>query len=159
MSIFHNSAARTLIWLAAMTLPVQGLSAVPSGCTSRSCCQKNEPSAGCCAVEKVVEGHRCCNDKRATPAKSCCTGKSCCPCGSHCTCGPYCECGKAKRPMPATPPVENKRPEQVTNDLVSTGSIATVYQPQVTYPCDDASSESGHLAALDRCISLCRFML
>ena len=169
MWITNSITVRTLTWLAASTMAVGGLPAASCGCSSsKSCCEKAEPSELCrCSAEKVREG-RCCRGREpAVSVGSCCWGShqddasraACCKTDSVCTCAASCQCGKAKQSMPSTPPVKNTITEKVANDLVSATTAAIVYQPQITQRHVDASSASGSLAAMDRCASLCRFTL
>jgi hypothetical protein len=169
----NSIAARTLIWLAAITIPVQGMPSRSCGCArSKICCQKDGRSKGCCcSAEKVREGRCCCADKQATSTGSCCSAsrhkaalRSCCCTArggqdSTCNCGSNCQCGTNQQPRPATPPVENNTAEKMASDSIATVSVATVYQPQTTQRHNHTSTAADALAALDRCVSFCRFTL
>lgn len=171
MGMIHKPAARTLIWLAAMTLPFQGLSVASCGCDRANCCQNDEQPGGCCcSTDQVHEERCCCAGNRAASTESCCAAVgqhpvSRCCCQSHggqgtaCRCGPDCQCGKSGQPTPTVPPAESKSPDKVVNGLVSAAAVATVSRPQITRQHHDPSPASNALAALDRCISLCRFTL
>ncbi len=159
MSTFRKVAARTLIWLAAMTVPFQSLPASTCGCSSSMCCsQKDEQSGSCCSTEKARAGHDCCAARKAAPASSCC-----CQAGggedNACKCGANCQCGKTKRPAPVAPPTENNTTEKRVDDSVSTISLATaclartVQRPDAEIMPQDADS------ALGRCVILSRFIL
>lgn len=169
MSELHHIAARTLIWLAALTMPVQGISMASCGCcSSESCCASAEQSACCCcSTARSGNGGRCCAGKRlesgrlqrSIPHESGASSCEFCQTGSDRTCGPTCQCGKAQQSAPATPPVESNVAENLAMDLVSSPIVATAYQPQVTRQHDAPSSASDGLAVMDRCVSLCRFTL
>ncbi len=66
---------------------------------------------------------------------------------------------KVKGPAPSTPPSENRTAEKITVDSVLILSVAVVRQPQVSQQHSNAASVVDGFAALDRCISLCRFTL
>ncbi len=89
MWITKRIAARTLIWLAAVTVPVQGLPAAACGCTSgRSCCQKDEKSGSCCCAAKSHASgkpqHSCCQQRSADRCR--CTGAKVGRCGESSPC-------------------------------------------------------------------------
>lgn len=165
----RNITARTLIWLAAIALPVQTLPAASCGCSgSTTSCNKAEGTSGCCcSQEKVRQGRCCCSRKLAASRGSCCSGNRqvtttgyCCSQGeSGCTCGVTCRCGTTKQPTPAAPPVENNSSDSLAYVSHSASPAATADQPKATRRQDDSSSVSDALAALDRCVSLCRFVL
>ena len=133
-----------------------------------SCCQQRAPGPCRCTGEKVGrcgESSRC----RKQP-KSCCAGRvakgTCCAANdsvtfgaSACKCGVNCQCNTSKEPKPDTPPVENNSSRKVAGESNSTVSVGTVYQPQTTWRHNVAFVEADALAALDRCVSLCRFTL
>lgn len=168
MRAFHNIIARTLIWLAAITLPVQAIPAASCGCTSSTNWENAERTASCsCSEAKVLQGTCCCSRKASVPRASCCsnnrpanTTRCCCnQTDSGCNCGMTCQCGKGKQPTPAAPPVENHSSDSLACDSLLVSPIATPNQPHVTRRQDDSSSVSDALAALDRCVSLCRFTI
>ena len=159
MSMTRNITARTLIWLTAILVPVQGLPAASCGCTGgKRCCEEEQSQSCCCSAEKVWEGTCCCARLRAEASQSCCC-KSHCGQESSCTCGINCQCGKTKQQEPATPPAENNQAEKVASDSLTTSCVATVYQPQTTQQRQDTSAALDAIASLDRCASLCRFTL
>lgn len=155
----QHIAARTLIWLAAIAIPVQGLPAASCACSvSHPCCQQEKLKDGGCATEKP--GDDCCSARRqAALAHDCC----CCQRGKDpgCKCGPGCQCGKAKPTEPAAPPIENDRPtEKVVSGAAFAGLIAAVapYSRNAT-PQLDASRELNAASALDRCVILGRLIV
>jgi hypothetical protein len=162
--MFSNKhmAARTLIWLAAFAIPVQGLPAASCGCTdSKACCGGNEQRQRCCcSAEKVREGQCCCARREAESGHTCC-GQAKSSHDSGCKCGINCQCGKAKQSQPATPnPPENNSAEKTVCDAVSAVSVfAVVHQPPVLLHRNEGSVESDAFTAQDRCVSLCRFTL
>ena len=140
--VVHISA-RLLIWLAAISVPVQGLPAWSCACSagSNQACDEGEPQQACC-----------CGDR-----------DSCCGRGQACKCGSGCQCGKPKQPQPAAPaPVDDSRPlEKLLADaeIVTSGTIAVVSEPPSLTEWSHGSDRAHAAAALDRCISLCRFTI
>lgn len=160
MRITKHIAARTLIWLVAIAVPVQGLPAASCGCPrSISCCQKTGQSKVCCCSAEQVRAGRCCCTQRTGKVvqSSCC--KAQCWANSSCRCGVNCRCGETEPPSPAALPVENSPTRNSVSDAVSTISVTAGYQPQLSRRPNDTSAETGLFTALDRCVSLCRFTL
>ena len=135
----HNIAARTLIWLAVIAIPVQSLSASSCGCSSsKSCCQDGPRASSCCDhLDKTSATKTCCGKPQNAQ-------------DSPCHCGANCPCGKGRQPKPTMPPVEKNTPEKVAIDSVS---MVTPPQSQATQRHRDA------LVALNSCVSLCRFTI
>ena len=159
MWITRNITARTLIWLAAVTVPVQGLPAPSCGCTGgEACCKQQHVRGCCCSARKVRERCCCCASLQAGAGSSCCSeaesGQD-----SSCNCGLDCQCGKATQQEPATPPVEDNQTEKVVGDSLTTTTRATFGQPQTTRRREYESAGVVAVTALDRCTSLCRFTL
>ena len=154
-------AVRSLIWLAALAVPIQGLPAADCGCaSSKKCCQGYEQSAGCCCSEvKVREGRCCCSGKRVVAERSCCCQVGITPDSSGCNCGSNCPCDQEHQPEPATPPVENEPSQKVVGEMASAISAPTTYQPDRPQSQHDASLEADFHSSLDRCACLCRFTL
>ena len=175
MWITEHIAARTLIWLAAVAIPVQGLPPAACACTkvvSETCCASSQNSPGRCPcmgaeICRCGESSRChkpspscCSEQNAAPSccHSCCCSRDSngtCPCGSHC------QCGKNDAPKaPATPPTENNNSsERIVADATSAGSFADLYNPDMTQRNLDFNAGAAALGALDRCVVLCRFTL
>lgn len=151
---------RTLNWLAAISILLQGLPAVSCGCTASSTCgQTSAPShTCCCSSEDINKGQCCCSRKEAGSAQSCCGGVSSNQ-DSTSRDGCNCQCGKTQQNPPATPPTENDQLEKLVTDSLALTSLATVSQPQTVLRQRVVSSDAIAFAALDRCISLCRFSL
>jgi hypothetical protein len=174
MWIAKYTAARTLIWLAAFAVPVQGLPPAACGCTktaATNCCERSPISAGRCPctgaqVCRCGESSSCHN-----PSPTCCSKQnaapSCCHCCSSsgnsgtCPCGSNCQCGKSNAPeAPATPPTENNNSsERIVADATSAGSFAGLYSPDMTQRNLDFNVRAAALGALDRCVVLCRFTI
>lgn len=148
MWITQHIAARTFVWLAAVTIPMQGLPAATCGCTSIvTCSHETKPIASCCDSSLVASSK--------TSAKQ---GKAGCHCGSNCQCGFNCQCGKNNAPAePAVPPVENRSPERVVADSAATASFVTVDLPSTPRQHLERRAGPDALTALDRCATLCRF--
>lgn len=160
MWITRNIIARTLIWLAAITLPVQSLPAMSCGCDSgRNCCTGGKSKKCGCSAKRVRESRSCCAAPRDKTARSCCSKAKACQ-KLHCTCGTSCQCCKGQLPKPVTPPSEDNATQKVTSDSSLTISpLATVFEPEARQRPRDVTFGPDCLAALERCISLCRFAL
>ena len=159
MSMTRNINVRTLIWLTAILVPVQGLPAGSCGCTGgKTCCKEEQSISCCCSAEKVRAGTCCCGQVRAEASHSCfCNSRS--GQDSTCECGINCQCGKTKHQVPATPPAETNQAEKVASDSLTTCCVATTCKPQTTQRHEYTSTVVDAIAALDRCASLCRFTL
>lgn len=159
MWITRTLTARTLIWLAAIAVPVQGLWAASCGCSSsKASCQEERSKRCCCSVDKLRAGRCCAARRQATASHSCCS-KSESGNESTCSCGIRCQCGKTNDQKPATPPAENTTAEKVSSDSTTSLSVETVVPMQFTQRYAVTSFDADSLAALDRCVSLCRFTL
>lgn len=172
MFISTRVTSRTLIWLTALTAPLQGLPAAAWGCTCRtSFCQATQPCDGCqCAANQAPgpcrphhTGACCCTGAKTL---SCCAGRgahTCCGAKSSgesgCQCGADCQCRKANRPSPSIPPAEDKVAERAAHHWVPAAVVGTAQGPPITRRDADASSSPQALTAMTRCSSLCRFML
>lgn len=181
MWITEHIAARTLIWLAALAIPVQGMSSPTCGCMNSttssvrtegspdSCCASgSSKSRHCpCTGAEVCHcgeaspchkpAHACCSKRSATP--SCC--HCCCSKDSNetCPCGANCQCGKKDRSeVPATPPVENHSPNRIVADAVTVGCYAEFNLAEATSQHLDVCVWASAISALQRCVILCRFM-
>ena len=89
MWITQHIAARTFVWLAAVTIPVQGLPSVACGCTSgiTSAVEVEQSKGCCCADSSSVAGTTpasCCSQQTAGPCR--CTGARICRCGEASPC-------------------------------------------------------------------------
>lgn len=182
MLSMQNTSCRTLIWIVALMMPVQTLPAASCGCDSgqgccqadgeldSSCCQQEESDRCCCTGAKVCR----CGDTspcKQSTTRACCGGReasaTCCAAASSvatgepgCKCGANCQCGTTNAPGPAVPPVENTdSTEKVVANATSLASDPAIYEPRRTLQHANACGEVDALAALDRCVSLCRFTL
>ncbi len=130
----------------------------PCRCTGASVCHCADTSP-----RKLDTGSRG-TESRGTEAMA---SRSCCKSnkgGSYsapaCGCGANCQCGISKEPSPAAPPVENNSsPQKVVATSSDIECVATKNVPQVPRRPNRAAEDLNALAALDRCISLCRFTL
>ncbi|QEG35813.1 hypothetical protein Pr1d_31190 [Bythopirellula goksoeyrii] len=183
MCITQHIAARILIWLAAIAIPMQGVPTVACECSKVSHSPtKIESSEGCCCTDSQAESGRCpctgakvchcgedssCKQQSRTccsvsPERhSCCSGGTCpCCADGNCSCGANCQCGKNNAPTePVCPPVENNSPERIIADATVLASLATIYQPCPTHQSLSVTVGSESLTSLDRCITLCRFTI
>lgn len=183
MWITQHLAARTLVWLAAVAIPMQSLQSAASGCaclktcfeavdrSQGSCCASGQPSPGRCSCTGAMvcrcgetspchrQAHACCSGQRAKA--SCCSGGRCSPTrDGTCPCGANCHCGENNVPeAPATPPVENYSPERIVAASASAVSCAIVHQLVTTRQHLDVCAAADALSALERCVTLCRFTI
>jgi len=151
-------AVRLLIWLTAMTLPLQGVPAsVSCGCARMAnAVGPSEPAHGCCCGQaKAQPMSSCCaNHVRRVERHSCCGRQA-----DRCTCCPNCRCKKVKHPAPAKPPVERRAAEK-SNPVWTLPVFRTVASPSRASYSFPAIAPAPHaVRALDRCASLCRFTL
>ncbi len=160
--------ARILVWLAAISVPVQSLPASCACSDIATCC----PETGhqrhcCCSATKIRQGRCCCcrarnrDDARQNAAgeRSCCQGHRQTP-APKCTCGVNCQCGKANPTKHVPPPVEN---ENSTEKLAKTASSLACVTVVSLVPArgrrNEEMSATHTFGALNRCVSLCRFTL
>lgn len=183
MWITNTITARMLICLAGFSIPLQGLPGA-----SCACCPQDLQSKGsdCCSTLELSDQGL---SLQAATNTCCCTGASTCHCNEGCSvqiqqescnrtqksdesccitsemssdpvcqCGPNCQCGQRKAPIiPVAPfPVENNPTEKLVDNSISTELLSFDYQSQDPRRAQGAPSA---LAALDRCVSLCRFTL
>jgi len=132
--------ARLLIWLAALSLPVQTLPAATCGCTENhhSDCFSKSMQRGCCA-----------------------SGKTCCGRGKLCKCGSECQCGKPQHRDPVTPaPVEDSQTvEKLLADSRISHFLAKMSIRYQDTGVPEASPALNAASALVRCISICQLTL
>jgi len=72
---------RTLIWLAAVAIPLQGLPKICCGCqevgaTRSNCCRQKANSSSCCAARKAERSRSC---RPSSIGRCPCTGAADCP--------------------------------------------------------------------------------
>lgn len=181
MQFAHHIVARTLVWLAAATLPLQGLPVTSCSCTSVTACSVTaEQSHGCCCSGKnpancPCTGAKVCRCGKASPCQRqdhrncctrgarchCCLGECCSPArGGPCPCGANCQCGKNNGPTaPAVPPVEHSSPERIVAATAAAVTFVTVQQASTTRQHSETRAGTDALSALDRCVTLCRFTI
>ena len=155
----NGITARTVIWLAAITTLLQTLPTAACGCTGGEvACRAVRSNGCCCAAEQVLEGHARCTPRPTTGKRLCCN-RSPSGQGSNCPCGLNCDCGKANEPKPAAPPTGSNQIDRLASNSLQTVAIVTVDFAQAMQRHQDVFAGATALAALDRCISLCRFTL
>lgn len=168
MSMTNTITARTFIWLTAFLFPLQGLSSAPCRCANGKSCCSQKPTECCrCTGAKICRcresspcrkvHHSCCS---ADGVKQTCWGTETSTIGdaSGCNCGMNCPCRENNQPAPATPPVENNHPsEKVTSETILIAPAPVVLSSLIKQPHDCLPLDA--MAALDRCVSLCRFTL
>lgn len=160
-------AARILVWLAAMSVPVQSMPASCACSDSDACCSETGHPRSCrCSATKVREGRCCCRARDrdgecqdAVSKRSCCSSRRRAPV-SECTCGLNCRCGKANPPKHLPPPAENDNStEKVAKNTLSLACVTVVSQVPARGHRSDGTANAHAYGARNRCVSLCRFML
>lgn len=168
---------RIMICLAALTVPLQGLPAASCHC----CSGHSQSDTECCSGQGTSTDNK--------TARCCCTGASVCHCADNaelpaisasrleslpadnscsseiqavepgtCSCGTDCHCGSQNQPVsPLAPAPVEKNPAEKIVDFPEVIFVVTI---------DNLSQTAGKThtctapqAALDRCVSLCRFTL
>lgn len=169
MWITRPLTTRIIVWLAAITIPLQGMSSVLCGCSQiptpfsvNNFLVNNELAFG--SAEGWTEGQdSCCQS-----TSSCCASESStesgCQCDDNsqgsCQCGDNCLCSSGKIPAePTAPPIENSSPERVVPDSTSAASFSTVFLPAFSRQHLELGIGAIALTAHDCCVSLCRFTL
>ncbi len=155
--------ARTLIWLAVFTLPLQATPAPSCGCTgSTGCCQQktdSETQSCCRSQQQQLQGSCCCARRQSISGQTCC-GHARYPQDSQCNCGVDCQCRTPKAPNPATPPAKDTSTEKVRTDLAFVTIQTSAHQSKSAVRQNaDLTAEFRATCSLRRCISLCRFIL
>ena len=154
----HAITARALIWIAALATPVQSLPAGSCGCDSGMICSSEEQFTRCCSSANAARSNSCCSARRNLSSAYSCCSKAKGSKNSSCQCGVNCKCGKTKQSKPATPPIETIDVEKVVNEsLTATTQIAN--SPITTQRLVRSFAPVDANAALDRCVSFCRFTL
>ena len=172
MFLFSSPAAKTLIWLAAILAPLQGLPLFAGGCRCgasgkhqcgrmaavspmpsqrQQCChQKAEVSVPPCCRGRQSENRPCCGaqeKKEATPVSSCCQGAA------------VCLCAPSDSPSPVVPPPSNG-PTAKELCCPAAGAVALLAgELPPPLPQFAAEGASPPLTPLDRCSTLCRFVI
>lgn len=154
----NNIALRTLVWLAALALPVQAIPASSCGCSRGvSGCQAGSRGQCCCSAETVQQGTCCCGRTKTESGPSCCK-RAVTSRDSGCECGVNCRCGKAQQPPPATTPTENTT-EMMASDAAIAPFAGLDVQTFATPRGDTKPLESDALTAQEYCVYLCRLTL
>jgi hypothetical protein len=154
----RHIAGRTLLWLAAIGVPVNGLQAVSPGCSASGACTAQSQHARTCACSAQPErSDSCCAARRKQSENHSCCGKTQDTSDTPCKCGIGCRCGKDEQQAPTAPPVENNRPtEKVASACTSVAAPFKTHLSSAKW-CQASSCFLEALAALDRCAHLCRF--
>ena len=179
MRTSQDLTVRIVSWflVIATAVPMPVLAADSCGCVidSNGGPIGNKVACCCCAVAcGVSEATENCSQQRSDGERlwrkqnrTCCiavealdnTEDTCTVCGdSGCTCGLSCKCRSGSEPRHATPPVEDGGQ---TRHTVSHSPCFACPAPVNTLRNgrSDAALAAEPLAALQRCISLCRFTL
>jgi hypothetical protein len=158
MCSLYQLAAKALVWLAAVLVPLQSLPAAACCCASSSqqesgAEQRQGPSnpccltAGSCCDSTRAESHSCCKTTHQAPAKCSCQTTGVCSCQPH----------NPSSPAPQAPPDGGRQGVHIAAQPLaavsscfddSRGSLSESYG-------DWPTARSG----FERCIVLCRFTL
>lgn len=173
MTITKHIVGRTLVWLAAVTMPLHSLPAQVCGCTANaSTSVAGQSLSGCsCEHKKAMAGtsdcchqsavQNCCSSEKTCPvseASSCCASKSLSK--TSCHCGSNCQCARSDAPAePVAPPAEANSPERLVASTATTASFATIYLLSSMQQHLHVRTGADALSAHDCCIALCRFTL
>ncbi len=151
MPLSTTIVGRLLIWLAAISVPLQGTVVVSCDCTvTRGQCHDVERSRHCCCSTRKVR-HGCCSSHHVQHHAGTPCGR-----GNACRCGAGCRCGRSQSPDPVAPPVEN--PSPVEKLVTSAPSLSWM---EATPAQSSRNSLPGRGLRVDRseCAkSLCRFV-
>ena len=183
MWITNNIAARTFIWLAVATIPVQQIPADFCGCPGdKGSCQQGQRSTGCChgahhapnAVAfcpQPATGASCSISNGFSRAfgslavqkvrSSCRIGSetgSCCSSrqavNPGCQCTASCRCKQSSGPVVPSAPLLEELSEELLTDWLS-GVSFTMRLPHARSVV--GTTRAYAIGALDRCAILCRF--
>jgi hypothetical protein len=141
ITIPDNRIARSLIWLAIVTLG--------HGLSLEACGRVSILSDG--SHIEPLEGRGCCCATSQLPTHNCPS------CRSFCRCGMNCKCGPSKKTIPSSPLFV----EDCSFEKWPTNAVGRVV---VAIPCQslritNRASGCGAVAGLDCCIFLCRLTL
>ncbi len=152
-----DNATRFGIWILILLLPMQGFSIEVQACGrsgSSSCCDNHE----CCCGVKQKQPHACGCHRSKPVSTSCCHGDT--TADSVCQCGIGCPCGKGR---PANPPVVPSRDSDSRGDVHSWAFAVNAFALAVDIKCPQQrvqlQTETIQSLSVDRCSTLCRYML
>lgn len=144
---FHKTiAARVLVWLAAVLVPVEAMPLTACNCGSHSA-PSTEVHVGCSVAASVPVCPNCVGESRNEPSccgrsaddssrRGCCgrtkASGSCC-CEGQCSQGVSCHCS-ANHAAPASNPIPNESPADGSKSSLSTSPFASVTSAAVVVP-------------------------
>lgn len=163
-------AAKCMLWLAAVLVPMQGLPAAGSTCACSLAAEnaaalgddKNAPAAETsdrCGNRKAGESPACCETRASCcPTKRCCCHSGAKGCQGSCPCGASCHCGEPRTPKPPVPPMGSQTIGKALVEAIVASSHGSVFplETQLPLPCHPVEFCAAD-TALSRCILLCRF--
>lgn len=160
MEIRTTIFVRLVIWLVAITMPVQSLPAESCGCAGCDIDRNAKPEKryACPASPRQEAAGCCCSRQKATSEATCCsqTQQASAP---HCGCEENCRCRQSEPSQPSTPISPESRSVQVAQ-LGCPANAGVLFQaPQSVPGTLTASPTDIASTALDRCAALCRFTL
>lgn len=150
-------AARLVIWLIAITMPVQGLPAADCGCSGvciETESKTDRPTDGC-ALAKREAGDCCCSKQHPVAKPTCCRENL----DSQCQCGEDCRCGTDDLPQPSVPVSQESATEKTAQAANPANGEFLLPAPRTTGGRFKATLKVNASTALDRCVLLCRFTL
>ncbi len=155
----RKTTARILVWVAVLTVPVQGLPAATCASSDSITCSVMAARVCNCSAQRIESGRCCCAKRRQSGSGSCCqpARSESSSCSAE---GVACKCGSPTDSTPATPPpLEGNPAEKLLSDSLDSAPATMAFLPQTADRPGDLACPATSLAARDRCISLCRFAL
>ena len=166
MWITKHILGRTLVWFAAIVIPMQGMPSTACGCSTAKCLLQSEQSHDCTKSSRCCcTGAAVCLCSKVSPCHqqqaSCCSG--CCSktlSSSDCACGTSCQCGSQDGPSnPVAPPVENSSVERIVAGSVVSAPFETFALTSTARQSLDGHASIDVKTARSCCVTLCRFTL
>lgn len=152
----NRFAARLLIGASVVAIALQNLVTLSCGCQATACCPSSgEMVRGCAAKQAAC----CCAARSVAGAEDGCCGARA-KTANACQCGIQCRCRKPLQ-QPTAPPSQQRASEKPESTLLDRVDDSLVCHPPHQGACrvvGQAVAASG-VAALDRCIALCRLTL
>ncbi len=157
-------ASRISVWLATGMLVFPFVPPTTCHCSGANATEQRDISADSQSESKPTVARSCCASAKKQDISDCCRKRQLAsvPAGNPpCHCSPTCNCHLSRRsdPQPATPtqPTRNGD-ERVQLGVFAHASVATIVVEACSPFAVDESSESIVTTALDRCITLSRFL-
>ena len=158
----HQQVAKTLVWLAAILMPLQVLPSAKCWCAGErreridsGAAPRHHVQKTCCCYRTVPvqaaytrgEDESCCPKANSSPESSCCGGSLTCTC--------FCQENDSS---PAVPPAPTETRCRSVVDLLQLPAPVCL-SLEKSQPRSAQQRPAFHTSASERCISLCRFLL